>query len=365
MDPSNFRYNPYDDISTGVIAKELHIIPNKSPYIIRLNEVPQKSSPSSTAVKEVTSAASSGISYGKTFAEVAAIPAVGEFWLDYNTGANKDDNWNTGLIQFNAADAGKIIEVSYTATGILAAVNTNHWPDPYTDRGDGSDGDFYPADSTNISGIKNYKNVYIKEGITVSINRYAKIKCQGAFVNHGIITAASTGGKGRLRSEREGYSGGKTPADNVLYCSGNGGTGGRAGYSAVWYNGGAGGTSYLGVNGDFGEIVLGAGGGVGAVASNGGDGGTGGGCIRITASEFTNTGTITADGASGTSATSGPDGNGGGGLIKIVANTINNTGEITANGGAGGLSTAHSGHGTADGTAGSNGICELIELGAM
>ena len=54
MEPSNFRYNPYDDIPTGVEITERHVIPANSPYYIRLNEVPQKTSPSTMQLKEIT-----------------------------------------------------------------------------------------------------------------------------------------------------------------------------------------------------------------------------------------------------------------------------------------------------------------------
>lgn len=40
--PSDYRHNPYSDISTAVLTTERHIVPGGSPYIVRLNEVPQK-----------------------------------------------------------------------------------------------------------------------------------------------------------------------------------------------------------------------------------------------------------------------------------------------------------------------------------
>ena len=49
--------------------------------------------------------------------EVAAQPAQGQFWSDYNTKEGSD--WNTGTLLFNAADAGKIIVVNYNGMGSL------------------------------------------------------------------------------------------------------------------------------------------------------------------------------------------------------------------------------------------------------
>lgn len=370
--PSNIRVNPFTGTGGATNYVELtekHVIPAVSPYVIRLNEVPEKQDPSNMKMVYVNE--STGAATSTTLTEVAATPGKGEFRPDYSTNALEDKTWNTGLIEFSASDAGKIVQVTYTGTGTLAGVNSNNWPSWYTDRGDGSDGDFVPTENTTISGVKNYKSVFIKSGITVTVSRYLKIKCQGAFICLGTITADGQGGKGRLLSERKGYSGDETPADNVIFCSAKGGAGGRAGYSATYYNGGAGGTSELGVVGDFGEVCIGAGGGVGAVSSVGGDGGAGGGCLRIIANTIKVAGKITANGNNGTAATSGPDGNGGGGggggggLLILVANNIIKTGTVTANGGSGGASTSHSGGGEANGVKGDNGICKLIEIGAL
>lgn len=85
-------------------------MPNQSPYTIRLNEVPQKTDPSSLSIKYA----------GDTILmEVAAQPSQGQYWPDYNTTAHGVADWNTGTILFNAADAGKIIYASYNGTGTL------------------------------------------------------------------------------------------------------------------------------------------------------------------------------------------------------------------------------------------------------
>lgn len=111
----DYRYNAFDDVLEPVaITGETHIIPSNSPYTIRLAEVPQKTTPSSITLTIAGTAAS----------EVAATPAAGEFWVDYSTGADSDDGWNTGTIQFNSADAGKTVLVNYNGMGTLVSVNT-------------------------------------------------------------------------------------------------------------------------------------------------------------------------------------------------------------------------------------------------
>jgi len=55
-------------------------------------------------------------------AEVEATPASGQFQADYSTRADGQSDWNTGTIQFNSADAGKTVVVSYVGTGTLVAV---------------------------------------------------------------------------------------------------------------------------------------------------------------------------------------------------------------------------------------------------
>jgi len=123
---NDYRYNPFDNISTAVaITGETHVIPSASPYIIRLNEVPMKETPSSISL---TIAGAAGN-------EVSAAPASGEFWPDYSTGADDDDSWNTGTILFNAADAGKTVVIAYTGTGTLVDTRTAHGQVVFTSSG--------------------------------------------------------------------------------------------------------------------------------------------------------------------------------------------------------------------------------------
>ena len=193
--PNDLRINPF--IGTNFVrVTEKHIVPNVSPFVIRTNEVPERHDPSNVEMTYVSEA--TGKSNGVKLTEVAAMPRQGEYRLDYATGTMGDESWNTGLVEFNEGDAGKIIEIKYTGTGTLAGVKSNHYPAWMTDYGDGSDGDFTPEVNTNISGVKNYRNVFIKAGVTVTIDGNAIIKCTDTFINQGNIVVTPGGGQGGL-----------------------------------------------------------------------------------------------------------------------------------------------------------------------
>lgn len=347
--PSNIRVNPFTGTGGATNYVELtekHIIPAVSPYVIRLNEVPEKQDPSNMKMVYVDSA--TGAATENALTEVAATPGQGEFRPDYSTNALDDKTWNTGLIEFSASDAGKIVQVTYTGTGTLAGITSNHWPSWYTDRGDGSDGDFVPTENTTISGIKNYKSVFIKSGITVTVDKYVLIKCQGAFVNNGTITV--------------------TPANNFqlfgyLATGGSGGTG----------DGGAGQAGGGIINKELFEtlggtmVMFGAKGGTGGNSAggtlSGGIGGSGGGAIIITANSISNNiinalGGVGANGGSMSvpSRKSGSGGGGGGGGIALIANSIFKEGSNNVNGGS-------AGSGGGVGARGSEGIVFIKQLG--
>lgn len=111
MAVKDYRLDPFlNIINIKKIASEQHQVPNQSPYTVRLNEVPQKTDPSSLIVKFAS---------GAVLTEVAAQPAESQYWPDYNTTAHGVADWNTGTLLFNAADAGKIIYASYNGTGTL------------------------------------------------------------------------------------------------------------------------------------------------------------------------------------------------------------------------------------------------------
>lgn len=107
----DYRYDPFNNtFNIKAIYNERHTIPKNSPYTIRLAEVPQKTSPTSLSVK---------FSGGSALTEVAAQPAQGQYWPDYLTTEHGVADWNTGTLLFNAADAGKVVLVTYNGMGTL------------------------------------------------------------------------------------------------------------------------------------------------------------------------------------------------------------------------------------------------------
>lgn len=364
--PSDIRVNPFNNATNYVNLTERHIVPSVSPFVVRLNEVPEKQDPSNMQMYYVDD--TTGQTTETALTEVAATPGAGEFRPDYSTNAFDDTSWNTGLIEFSSADAGKIIEVSYTATGTLAGVKTNRYPAWWLDRGDGSDGAFNPSTNTTISGEKNYTSVFIPAGVTVTVGKYVKIKCQGAFVNNGNINAdgqGAAGGSGGAPAEAGENAITFTnttvgEAKEVLmnafcgYAYGAGGGGGGNAVSGGGYPGGAGGIGGVGGNGGAGSR------GETNREGTGVAGGAGGGGIAVVCTEFNNLGTISANGIKGTNANryAGAGGGGGGGVIAVIANRVLTHGTMTVNGGAGGNNG-----GPGPGAAGSSGYIKVIELG--
>lgn len=372
--PSNIRINPFTGTGGATNYVELtekHIIPSVSPYVIRLNEVPEKQDPSNMKMVYVDSA--TGAATENTLTEVAATPGQGEFRPDYSTNALDDKTWNTGLIEFSASDAGKIVQVTYTGTGTLAGVTSNHWPSWYTDRGDGSDGDFVPTKNTTISGIKNYKSVFIKSGLTITVDKYVLIKCQGAFINNGTITSTGKGYAGGIGAHG---NGGDVKRDSSAGSDGyvSGGAGGNGSSSS---GAAGGGVSFYGTSIPLNTLktmtinypvyFAGAGGGGGGSYtisnSTGGTGGNGGGCIIVVCNTFNNTNISSngGNGSNGVSKNAGGGGGGGGGAVIVICKTLNKQGNLTAAGGPGGY---HTGDGE-DGAAGSNGFTYIKKLGAF
>lgn len=334
--PSDIRVNPFNNATNYVNLTERHIVPSVSPFVVRLNEVPEKQDPSNMQMYYVDD--TTGQTTETALTEVAATPGAGEFRPDYSTNAFDDTSWNTGLIEFSSADAGKIIEVSYTATGTLAGVKTNRYPAWWLDRGDGSDGDFVPESNVTISGEKNYKSVFIKSGVTVTVSPHARLKIQGCFTNNGIITANGVANNGAAASP--GATGG------YGYGAGNGSSGNNGSQT----NGAAGGSAKYGeiamtITSEIADLLFysgvychGAGGGAAGANSNHviSPGGNGGGCIQIVCSEYNNTGTISANGVTGYASGGSTGGTGGGGCVAIIANRVNEQGTVTATGGGNG-----------------------------
>ena len=384
-EPSNIRINPFvgdGGTTTYINLTETHIIPSVSPYVIRLNEVPEKQDPSN--IRAVWVDSTTGAVTASALTEVAATPAAGEFRPDYSTKADGNDNWNTGLIEFSAVDAGKIVQISYTGMGTLAAVQSNKYPSWYTDRGDGSDGDFIPETDCAIGGIKNYKRVFIKAGVTVSLNQQLVIKATDSVVIAGTINgngssgANGAGGTGGAMGGNGGitYSSDSNKADAPPTAGQNGTGGGRGGAGGGHYrNGGAaGGNSFINMN----HIVYctyggnGGGGGAAYCVQSGylsGAGGGGGYGISIIAPgvALLEGGKISADGGDGQDGRQhyiAPGGGGGGGAITIISNIVKNSGDISAAGGIAGklIDDTKLGVAAADGEAGT---ITIKQLGAL
>lgn len=378
--PSNYRYDAYSDIPSSITLTERHLVPAISPYIVTLAEVPVKSAPSTTSARYINTISGSSVTYGDLLTEVSATPVSGQYYPDYHTNADNNENWNTGQILFAAADAGKMIEVTYLAKGTLTGVTSAAYPSWWRDRGDGSDGDFYPTGNVTIGGRKNYRSVYIPAGVTVTVNGFVDIRCQGMFINEGYINATGVGALGG-----SGGYGGKTSytdgaVGNAGQAAGGGGAGGGNSGSGT---GAAGGLSTIGgiiasaahVSAlvSDGLICCGSGGGGGTgyesevSNANGAAGGNGGGFIRIVTMTHKNVGTYSVQGAPGGNGERLAAGGGGGGGGAVCVITVRNllSGTALTNGGSGGAG-GNSGGGIGiqkNGIAGSSGWYRIIELG--
>lgn len=354
----DYRYNAFDDVLEPLaISGETHIIPSSSPYTIRLAEVPQKTTPSGVSLTIAGTAAS----------EVAATPAAGEFWVDYNTGADNDDGWNTGTILFNSADAGKTVVVSYSGMGTLASVKAPlSLPSWAKYRGDGSDGDFTAAGGEILSGVKQYKSFTIGAGLTVNVGAEPLIiLCQGDVLIDGTLNGAGNpGNTGSLTADGgTGRGGGDNDGGDTTSLAGKKGTGGGAGGKSLSTEGDGSTVINPGTYYSYSEKLLAeqsgspssvwqelmaqntlpkAGGG-GMAGNNGyGGGGGGGGTFLLAGETVAISGTLDVSGGAKSTATGSSNnlasgGGGGGASIIIIAKNIYINGTISVKGGDGGL----------------------------
>lgn len=265
-----------------------------------------------------------------------------------------------------------------------------NFPAWWLNHGNGSDGEFNPDSDTTISSTKNFTNVNIPSGVTVTVAHGARLLCTGAFTNAGTIQVqavnmAGAGGAG-APDPGTGGTGGQNTNDAVIGLGGNGGAGG-SGHKGT--RGGAGGAAIGTVKRVVTEESIittpggsGAGGGGGASHGGsqyvpgppGGAGGAGGGSMLITCTEFNNTGTITANGTNGNNGRGGGGGCGGGGgggggaggTILVVADTVTSQGTITATGGAGGSGGGGDiGGGAQNGATGAKGTDGIVHVVAI
>lgn len=194
--PIDYRLDPFQDVLNAVtITGETHVIPSVSPFTIRLDEVPLKETPSSISLTIGGVAAE----------EVSSAPAAGQFWPDYSTGADGDDDWNTGTILFNASDAGKTVVVTYKGTGCVV------WGDM----------------------LKTY--VFTESG-TITAPSWA---------THAIVSGCAGGGGGGGSGGGLGTTGGTTSFGDLLTLTG--GVGGATISGTSEGRGGAGGDGYSGL----------------------------------------------------------------------------------------------------------------------
>lgn len=274
---------------------------------------------------------------------------------------------NDGTVKWEMNKVASELQLKNVEEKVKGVSKITSVPAWWLNRGDGSDGDFRPTGNTTISGLKQYRSVFIPAGVTVTIDQFTRLCCQGAFINFGIVSAEG--------AAKNGVGGGVSPnVGNIGTGGGNGGAGGYSGaaggsgslmngiaipsVSLVWQNEGLG----FGASGGSGRGSSN----VNGAWANGGAGGSGGGAIIIKCNSFSNEGTLNANGGRGGNATGdtykgGGGGGGGGGSITIVACSIVNKGTVLANGGAGGSGYAGGGAGAS----GTNGIIQIFELGVL
>lgn len=265
-----------------------------------------------------------------------------------------------------------------------------NFPAWWLNRGNGSDGEFNPDSDTTISSTKNFTNVNIPSGVTVTVAHGARLLCTGAFTNAGTIQVqtvnmAGAGGAG-APDPGNGSPGKSNTNTEVVGMGGNGGKGGNGFYGPT---GGAGGAALGTVKRVVTEESIittpgGSGAGGGGGGSHGGSqyvpgpagasGGAGGGSTLITCATFNNTGTITANGARGNNGGGGGGGCGGGGgggggaggAILVIADTVTSQGTITATGGAGGSggggATTVGAQNGATGGKGADGVVHVVAI---
>ena len=108
----NWRFNPFTGtMNAATITDEPHTIEyhaDWNAYGIQLDEAPQLDNPSSVSIVE-------DVSGGDTFSEVprTQAPEALQYRVDYDALTY----YGTGRIEFNAADVGKTVLVSYKGTG--------------------------------------------------------------------------------------------------------------------------------------------------------------------------------------------------------------------------------------------------------
>ena len=111
-DIADLRYNPFTNTYTpkkigyGIIPPEVRTVPTTAPYQIKLFESPQENVPSTTAIETTVGGTPlREMSFNQT-------PASGEFRVCY-------DELGNGIVEFNAAQKGVQMNISYYGLGSL------------------------------------------------------------------------------------------------------------------------------------------------------------------------------------------------------------------------------------------------------
>jgi hypothetical protein len=162
----NLRYNPFTQAFTAYgygysgNPKEVHTIPSSSPYWIYLNEIPREDSPSTLFINEQG---------GSSFTEVSftTSPAANQFRVVYGgDGTTTEATAGQGIVEFNSADAGKIVEVKYYALGsivqnsFLNDVLDGDYGIPHFEKGfTGENNDFYTTFKTQVGNDLNIPGI--------------------------------------------------------------------------------------------------------------------------------------------------------------------------------------------------------------
>lgn len=209
--------------------------------------------------------------------------------------------------------------------------------------GDGSDGALVVTSDAALEPLRNYTDVRIAAGVTVSVPSGTTIRCTGTFENRGTIRVGAGGEGGGALVDEAGTTGvyalvqELSPAQIEIGVGDAAAAPSRPAVMALQAVTGARGGRGLGtaVHGlPLSSYRRGGGGGSGAF---GAIGGSGGGLLRIVArGELRNGGTITAAGAAPTanrttSVVGGGAGGGGGGIV-ILASAFRVANDVVANG---------------------------------
>jgi hypothetical protein len=227
--------------------------------------------------------------------------------------------------------------------------------------GTGSDGSVTFSSNSSINSDKNYTDMTINSGVTVTVANGVKIRVKGILTINGTLTGTAQGaasGQNGIATDQVGGKGGGGGSCPSYYGGSSGNYAGGGGGGASFSGSGGGGGSYSGGGGNSGG---GRGGGVlkiyahkllignsGIISSNGADGGSGAGgggggriYLYFGSGGFSNSGKIEAKGGKGGGGGTGPigkggGGGGGGGYVGIVGPFNVASGNVNVSGGVGG-----------------------------